>query len=69
MEAPAPPGFLATLRDLVTRAWGRTGCEIDPLGRCQPNQQPAAPQNGNSSRIQSDIGCQIDPLGGCAASH
>ena len=70
MEAPAPPSFLATLEDLLARAWGRTGCEIDPYGRCLPNQaQAATPPAGRFGSTQGDTGCQIDPAGGCAASH
>ena len=38
----------------LAKFWAKTGCHIDPSGRCEP--QP----------ITSDIGCNIDPDGRCA---
>lgn len=70
VESPTPSGFLAALSDLFARVWGRTSCQIDPLGRCQPNQAPtAAPPAGGDSGSTGDTSCQIDPYGGCAASR
>ncbi len=70
VESPARTGFLAALQELLTRAWGRNGCEIDPLGRCQPNQEPAAnPPAGDSGSTQGDNGCQIDPAGSCITAR
>jgi hypothetical protein len=70
LEAPASPGLLAALRDLVARAWGRIGCKIDPFGRCLTNRAPAAtPPAGDSGNTHGDTGCEIDPLGSCAALH
>lgn len=70
VESPARPGFLAALQELLIRAWARNGCEIDPLGRCQPNQAPAAnPPAGDAAVIQGDNGCEIDPAGRCITAR
>lgn len=53
--------------DLLGRALGflvdegsKTGCNIDPSGRCAP----AVPVESQLT-IQTDTGCHIDPSGGC----
>lgn len=70
VEAPAPIRLLTALGNLLARAWGRIGCEIDPAGRCQPGQQPGpTPPAGDAGTTGGDIGCQIDPYGGCAGSR
>ena len=43
------------LGGLFTSLWLKTGCSMDPWGRCAP----APTQN-------TDTGCGIDPLGRCA---
>ena len=47
------------LGGLLTSFWLKTGCTIDPLGRCAPGTQI----------LQVDGGCTIDPLGRCAPDH
>src|SRR5262245_47257485 len=58
--APAPLPRLAQLWSFLTSVWGKTGCRIDPDGRCVKSPDPglAAP---------ADEGCRIDP-DGCAAA-
>jgi hypothetical protein len=61
-EALAPAAS-TILEDLLGRAWGfltgvlsKTGCQIDPDGRCTPVPKPT---------IQIHEGCYINPEGGC----
>ena len=62
----APEISASTLLDLVGRAWSlltggrdKSGCHIDPDGRCVPIKPEPT--------IQTDSGCHIDPSGGCGS--
>ena len=55
----APADLLGRLWGFLANIWLKTGCYIDPDGRCTP--QAAAPKG------QGDEGCYIDPSGRCAA--
>ena len=54
----APADLLDRLWSFLANAWRKSGCYIDPSGRCAP--QTAAPTG------QRDEGCYIDPDGRCA---
>jgi hypothetical protein len=57
--APSAAGVFAPLWRLVVDGWTKTGCAIEPWGRC-----------GASAQTQdADAGCGTDPLGRCSASH
>lgn len=58
--SPAPPLVLGRLWSLLTSVWGKTGCRIDPNGRCVTSPGP-----GLTS--PADTGCHIDPNGCIAA--
>ncbi len=47
------------LGGLLTSFWLKTGCTIDPNGRCAPGTQTR----------NIDAGCGMDPLGHCAPGH
>jgi hypothetical protein len=49
--------LLARAWSSFTGTWDKTGCHIDPDGRCLPAAPP--------STIKSDTGCHIDPSGRC----
>ena len=57
---PAPLALVSRAWTLLTSLWSKTGCQIDPSGRCasDPVQQPLP---------TADIGCNIDPNGGCGS--
>src|ERR1044071_1267522 len=57
--APAPVAFLGRLWSALTSLWAEEGCNIDPNGRCVPNQ-------GSGLTTPADTVCNIDP-DGCAA--
>jgi len=54
--APAPSDLFHRAWSFFMSLWNRTGCHIDPLGRCGLQQ------------ILPEEGCHIDPLGLCGAS-
>jgi hypothetical protein len=54
----APADLLGHLWSFLANLWLKSGCYIDPDGRCAP--QTAAPAS------QRDEGCYIDPSGRCA---
>lgn len=60
----------------LTAIWEKTGCDIDPLGRCAAEggaPVDGAPDTyaghidplGGESTLTVDGGCEIDPLGRC----
>lgn len=53
---PAAKSILTQVWDLLTGVWARSGCTIDPDGRCVPPPSPT---------IEIDSGCTIDPNGRC----
>ncbi len=55
----APANLLGHLWSFLANVWRKSGCYIDPDGRC--TSQAAAPTG------QGDEGCYIDPNGGCAS--
>ena len=52
----AAKGILAQVWDFLTGVWARSGCTIDPDGRCVPRPSPTT---------EIDSGCDIDPSGRC----
>jgi hypothetical protein len=56
------PDVLAQAWSFLKGVWGKTGCNIDPDGRCVTTTAPTfdSPGSGYS-------GCQIDPNGKCHA--
>src|SRR5437773_517626 len=57
--AELPLDFMTQLWNLLSRAWAKNGCSLDPHGICttSPSSDPT---------VQGDTGCGIDPNGGCA---
>ena len=57
---PAPATLLSRVWSLLTSLWDKTGCNIDPDGRCVtgPAPAPVVP-------AQADTGCNVDPNGRC----
>jgi hypothetical protein len=53
-----PQHFLDYLAGLLSDFWLKTGCTVDPLGRCVTGTQIQNP----------DGGCTVDPLGRCVTS-
>jgi hypothetical protein len=51
----APASFWTPLWSLLVNVWSKSGCGIDPYGRCIDSP---APQN-------LDNGCGLDPYGRC----
>ena len=68
-----PPALFSKLWSLLTRAWAKEGCHIDPYGRCLDASKVT--KNGCSvdpngrcepdSQIMPKNGCSIDPYGRC----
>jgi len=54
--APAPPDLFHRAWSFFMSLWNKTGCNVDPLGRC------GIPQ------ILPDEGCNVDPNGRCGVS-
>lgn len=52
----AAKSILTQVWDFLTGVWARSGCDIDPNGRCVPPPSPT---------IEIDSGCDIDPSGRC----
>lgn len=72
--APVPLEILSRAWGLITSLWTKTGCHIDPLGRCTPEPQKTGcgvdPNGGcvaqlTASPQQTETGCAIDPFGRC----
>ena len=62
---PTPAGHSAVtlahyLGSLLWSLWSKTGCQIDPLGRCVNG----GGENG-ATVLTGDEGCAIDPAGAC----
>jgi len=82
---PRPAGitsqhFFAYLGGLLTSFWLKTGCIMDPNGRCVMGAQTQNPDGGctidplgrcvTGTQTQStDGGCTMDPLGRCTPGH
>ena len=72
-KVPASPG----LWTILTRAWEKAGCMIDPNGPCRLN--PSSLDAGcsadpygrclNGVQVTSDAGCSADPYGKCVPGH
>jgi|SRR5215203_2090458 len=59
---PAPLALVSHAWSFLTSLWSKSGCQIDPNGRCLTGPAPLPlPTN------QSDAGCNIDPNGGCGS--
>jgi len=58
--AAASQTLLSYAQAFLTIFWSKTGCSIDPNGRCI-NALAPPPSPGN----QADTGCGIDPDGRC----
>jgi len=52
-RAVPAPDLVHQILSFFTSVWNKTGCDIDPFGRCRLPQ------------IQPDEGCNIDPFGRC----
>ncbi|HVG07426.1 MAG TPA: hypothetical protein VNM67_06955 [Thermoanaerobaculia bacterium] len=59
---PAPLALVSRAWSFLTSLWSKTGCQIDPSGRCASSTAPLPPPTG-----PSDIGCNIDPNGRCGS--
>jgi hypothetical protein len=57
MADAAPMDFFVRLWSLLTSAWSKNGCQVDPSGRCLPDT--------GSVMTTGDNGCGIDPDGHC----
>ena len=69
---PGTLGFLDRLHEFLVSVWNKTGCAIDPLGRCSPDHTEAGPRppaTGPTGVLAADEGCAIDPWGRCSADH
>jgi hypothetical protein len=81
-KARSPQSRTASVSgDLLIRFWSflgwtKTGCGLDPHGRCLTAPAPAQLDSGcgldphgrcltDSAPAQADAGCTIDPHGGC----
>jgi hypothetical protein len=71
------PDVLSLAWRVITRGWIKTGCTIEPDGRCLSVSSPAT-QSGNSANgasgdrsrghrpaLPTKIGCTIEPDGRC----
>jgi len=58
--APAPASLLGRAWNLLATLWAKSGCAIDPDGRCVPHPDPAS-----AATPQGDTGCAVDPNGRC----
>jgi hypothetical protein len=54
------PDVLSLAWEVITGEWMKTGCTIEPDGRCIPTSAPVS-----SPLNSADLGCQIDPGGRC----
>jgi hypothetical protein len=71
------PDVLSQAWSFLTGGWRKSGCQIDPDGRCVTSATPTSSvdagcnidPNGSQCRLGSaqltDIGCNIDPDGRC----
>ena len=59
-EAVVIPDLLSWARSLLRDVWTKTGCQIDPFGRCLSGTSPVS-----SPSSSADAGCNIDPNGRC----
>lgn len=55
-QVSTPHDLFGYLGGLLTSVWLKTGCGMDPWGRCTP---------ATSQILDTDTGCRIDPLGRC----
>jgi hypothetical protein len=55
----APLALVSRAWSLLTSLWSKTGCHIDPDGRCVSEPIQPLPT--------ADAGCNIDPNGGCGS--
>src|SRR3954470_21996441 len=55
----AIPDVLGQAWSCLKDVWRKTGCQIDPDGRCITSAAPVT---------SADTGCQIDPFGRCITS-
>jgi hypothetical protein len=58
--APARVDLFNQLWNTLRSLWAKSGCNIDPNGRCVSSPVPQPPPT-----IQTDEGCNIDPNGRC----
>jgi hypothetical protein len=56
----APLALVSRAWSFITSLWSKSGCQIDPDGRCANGPAPLPPPTDHS-----DIGCNIDPNGRC----
>ena len=66
----SPLVLMERLQGFLTSVWAKTGCAIDPWGRCSADQTTTnpvpPPASGPSEAVDADDGCAIDPWGACA---
>jgi hypothetical protein len=58
----APMALVSRAWSFLTSLWSKTGCQIDPDGRCASSTVPQPLPTD-----QSDVGCNIDPFGRCGS--
>ena len=78
-RAPASRGHRAflivpeSLQGFLVSIWSKTGCHIDPLGRCSQDHATTGaappPSSGGSATANLDEGCAIDPWGACVRNR
>jgi hypothetical protein len=64
----APLILLEHLQGFLTSVWAKTGCPIDPWGRCSQGSQQQERTTLGQAPVPADEGCRLDPLG-CALSR
>lgn len=62
-------GLLQALEAFVMSVWGKTGCEIDPLGRCGVGGSVPATDGQKTRPVEEEENAgHIDPFGGSSSS-
>jgi hypothetical protein len=80
LERSTPHHVLDYLGGLLASLWLKTGCTMDPNGRCAPGAPTQGTNEGctmdplgrctpRTQTHNTDTGCTIDPLGRCAPNH
>src|SRR3982751_241261 len=66
------PDVLSLAWRFITGGWIKTGCQIDPSGRCITTSAPAIPVGASGGHrgerhpaLRTKEGCQVDPGGRC----
>jgi hypothetical protein len=80
LTGPTPHRVLDYLGGLLASLWLKTGCIMDPNGRCAPGAPTQGTDGGctvdplgrcipRTQNPSTDEGCTMDPLGRCAPGH